>query len=216
MEFMQEIINADIELVVGHNVQFDRKIIIAELLKLKKLFPPQELTKYLEFMMNNNKFACTMVDTTEICNIPLEIKYKDKKTGEDKTFFKIKSPKLSESYFHYFGYEPDGEALHDALVDVILCLRVFMKYKYNTDICGKNEIITYYIIKISPQGYICPLDITEEMNEKVLENIDTNPNTELLTIYLNDNKKEKSGDSTKRKKRTGRKSKKNSKTKRSK
>jgi len=96
--------------------------------------------------------------TAPICNIQIAVNYKDKKTGEDKVFYKVKSPKLIESYQYYFGYSPDGDALHDALIDVILCLRVFIKYKYNEDICGKNEIITEYIKKISPEGYVCNLE----------------------------------------------------------
>lgn len=202
LEFMHDIMNKDVEIVVGHNVQFDRKMIISELLKLKTPMP--ELMKYVEFMMNDKNFSCTMVDTTDAVGIPLEIKYKDKKTGEDLIFFKPKSPKLTESYFHYFGYYPTGEALHDAIVDVILCLRVFMKYKYNIDVCGTNEIITDYIKKISPEGYICPVDVTEQMNEKVMESIDEERNL----------KKEQLAGRTKRKKRKGKKSRKNTKTKR--
>jgi hypothetical protein len=102
----------------------------------------------------------------------MAVHYTDKKTGEDKVFYKVKSPKLSESYFHYFGYDPSGEALHDALIDVILCLRVFMKYKFDEDICGKNETVTDYIKRISPEGYVCNLDKREigcDINNSELE-----------------------------------------------
>ena len=71
-------------------------------------------------------------------------------------FYKIKSPKLSESYKHYFGYSPSGEALHDAMSDVVLCLRIFIKYKYDKDVCGTNRKITNMIINMSPDGYTCP------------------------------------------------------------
>jgi DNA polymerase III epsilon subunit-like protein len=210
LEFMNDIMKPDVEYVVGHNVQFDRKMIISEFLKMKNNDP--EMMGYLEFMMNNNNFACTMTETTEICNIPLKIEYKDKKTGENKVFFKIKNPKLSESYFHYFGYHPTGEALHDAIVDVILCLRVFMKYKYNIDVCGFNMIITDYIIKISPEGYVCPIDITEKMNEQLSEklNNDIALNLEQIVVdFKEPNKKGGSNVGTKRRKRgKGRKSKK--------
>jgi hypothetical protein len=114
--------------------------------------------KQLQFLMNNKKFTCSMEVTAPICNIQIAVNYKDKKTGEDKVFYKVKSPKLIESYQYYFGYSPDEDALHDALIDVILCLRVFIKYKYNEDICGKNEIITEYIKRISPEGYVCNLE----------------------------------------------------------
>ena len=109
--------------------------------------------------------------TAPICNIQIAVNYKDKKTGEDKVFYKVKSPKLVEAYQYYFGYSPDGDALHDALIDVILCLRVFIKYKYNEDICGKNEIITEYIKRISPEGYVCNLEKAKMDNDIDIENI---------------------------------------------
>lgn len=155
-EFITDIMKSEIEIIVGHNVQFDRKMIISELLRLGLNSDTEK--KQLEFLMNNKNFVCTMNDTAPICNIQMAVHYKDKKTGEDKVFYKVKSPKLSESYFHYFGYDPSGEALHDALIDVILCLRIFMKYKFDEDICGKNTIITDYIKRISPEGYVCNLD----------------------------------------------------------
>ena len=101
----------------------------------------------------------------------MAVNYKDKKTGEGKVFYKVKSPKLIESYQYYFGYSPDGESLHDALIDVILTLRVFIKYKYNEDICGKNEIITDYIKTISPDGYVCNLDKAKMDLDLDIENI---------------------------------------------
>jgi len=154
--------------VVGHNVQFDRKMIIAELLRLNSSSDTEK--KQLEFLMNNKNFTCTMDATAPICNIQMAINYKDKKTGEDKVFYKVKSPRLIETYQYYFGYEPSGETLHDALIDVILCLRVFMKYKHNEDICGKNTIITDYIKDISPEEYVCNLD-KEEIKQTDVENI---------------------------------------------
>jgi len=156
-EFMNDIMNPDVVTVVGHNVQFDRKAVISELLRLSSS-DSTKTEKQLLFLMNNKKFTCTMDVTSPICNIQMAVNYKDKKTGEDKVFYKVKSPKLIESYQYYFGYSPDGDALHDALIDVILTLRVFIKYKYNEDICGKNEIITEYIKRISPEGYVCNLE----------------------------------------------------------
>lgn len=189
-EFMADIVNPEVVIVVGHNVQFDRKMIVSELLRLSS--NSDIVKKQLMFLMNNEKFECTMDGTIVACNIQIAVHYKDKKTGEDKVFYKPKSPKLTEAYFHYFGYEPSGEALHDALIDVILSLRVFMKYKYDEDICGKNVIITEYIKRVSPKGYVCnlakseigidinntELEITEEpMNETTNSNANSNANS---------------------------------------
>jgi DNA polymerase III epsilon subunit-like protein len=158
MEFIDDIMNPDIVTVVGHNVQFDRKAVVAEVLRLSNTNIDAETQEKLKFLMDKKNFTCTMDLTAPICNIQMAVNYKDKKTGEDKVFYKVKSPRLVESYQYYFGYSPHEDDLHDALIDVILTLRVFIKYKYNEDVCGKNEIITDYIEKISPQGYVCNLD----------------------------------------------------------
>lgn len=170
-EFVDDIMNSDVITVVGHNVQFDRKAVIAELLRLSS-GDSTKTEKQLQFLMDKKNFTCTMDVTAPICNIQIAVNYKDKKTNEDKVFYKMKSPKLIESYQYYFGYSPDGDALHDALIDVILTLRVFIKYKYNEDVCGKNEIITDYIEKISPEGYVCNLDKAKMDSDNIdIENI---------------------------------------------
>ena len=145
------------ELVIAHNAQFDRKMVVAELLRMGKEPNSQDLTD----MLNDPNFECTMTETTQICNLKYKQNYFDKKTGEPKFFYKIKSPQLREAYKHFFGYEPTGDALHDALVDVVVCLRIFCKYKYQIDICGENTMITDYIMAISPKGYTCPDEITK-------------------------------------------------------
>jgi len=173
-EFMNDIMDPEVVTIVGHNVQFDRKMIIAELLRLNKstIDTHTQTQKQLKYLMNNKKFTCSMIVTAPICNIQIAVNYKDKKTGEDKVFYKVKSPKLVESYQYYFGYSPDEDELHDALIDVILTLRVFIKYKYNEDICGKNEIITEYIKKISPEGYVCNLEKAKMDSDDIdIENI---------------------------------------------
>jgi len=149
-EFLEDVKTSDI--VVGHNVQFDRKMVVAELLRLSS----EDNLPQISDMMNDDNFECTMEQTTPICKLKIKQKYTDKKTGAEKSFYTIKSPKLSESYEHFFGYQPSGEALHDALVDVVVCLRVFLKYNSYQDVCGNNSIITGYIMAISPDGYTCP------------------------------------------------------------
>ena len=140
-EFFQVIKQADI--VVGHHVIYDRKIVIAELLRLsEKKNSPQ-----IQYMMDNNNFECTMTKTKNICNL----KYKDK-NGK----YKIKRPKLLEAYKYFFGNTLNEKKLHNALVDAVVCLRVFCKYKYSIDICEKNPIITNYIKQISHKKYKCP------------------------------------------------------------
>lgn len=191
-EFMHDIMDPNVVTVVGHNVQFDRKMIIAELLRLNSSSDTEK--KQLEFLMNNKNFTCTMDATAPICNIQMAINYKDKKTGEDKVFYKVKSPKLCEAYFHYFGYEPSGDTLHDALTDVIICLRVYMKYKYDEDVFGKNEIITDYIKKITPKKSVdienIKLEIVDPFNDELL-NVTTISDTTAKTKRKRRDKKNK-------------------------
>ena len=149
-EFLDDVKLADV--VVGHNVQFDRKMIVAELLRLSA----EDNLPQIQDMMVDSNFECTMIQTTPICALPYKQNYTDNKTGEAKFFYKIKSPNLSEAYTHFFKYAPTRESLHDALVDVVVCLRIFCSYKYNLDVCGTNPIITDYIKQISPEGYQCP------------------------------------------------------------
>jgi DNA polymerase III epsilon subunit-like protein len=215
LEFMDDIMKSDVKMVVAHNVQFDRKMIIAELLRLGS--NPDTEKQQLEYLMNNKNFTCTMNVTAPICNIQMAVHYKDKKTGEDKVFYKVKSPKLIEAYQYYFGYEPSGEALHDALIDVIICLRVFIKYKYSEDVCGKNEVVTDYIKKISPEGYVCNLD-KAEIEQTDIENIKlemVDPfNNELSVSTTNSDANSDVTTKTKRKTKRGNKKNKKTKTKR--
>jgi len=169
-EFMSDVEKADI--IVGHNVQFDRKMIIAELIRLSKekhLFQIKE-------MMNNKHFECTMNKTKEICKLQIHYDYIDKKTGKKKIFSKLKSPKLIEAYKHFFGYQPDVTALHDAMIDTVICLRVYcMTLKKGFDVCGTNPIITDYIKRISPADYMCwnlnNLDSLNNLDQNSIVNV---------------------------------------------
>ena len=155
-EFMNDVESSDV--IVGHNVQFDRKMVIAELTRVSKKHKLPQIEK----MMDDSNFVCTMQRTQPVCNLKRESSYVDKKSGEVKVFYKIKPPKLMESYRHYFGYEPNSDALHDALIDVVVCLRVYcMSLEDNFDVCGTNPVITDYIMRISPPGYTCDPPIIE-------------------------------------------------------
>ena len=57
---------------------------------------------------------CTMMATTKMCNLN-------------------KWPKLSELHQHLFHEE--AENLHNSMIDVIVCLRCYLKIMYNIDIC---------------------------------------------------------------------------------
>ena len=146
-EFLKDVQIADV--VVGHNVAFDRKMIVSELLRLKKENPNKDFDdENIINMMNDKKFKCTQEITRPIC----KLQNKNKKGPNKKEYCKFKTPKLIEAYEHFFGCIPKQELLHDALIDAIITLRVYcISLKINPfDINHTNKTITSYIKKITP------------------------------------------------------------------
>lgn len=148
-EFMDDFNEADI--VVGHNVDFDRRMIIAELLRLSK----EKNMPHIKEIMKDENFECTQEITTPICNLKVKLQYVDPETKIPKYIYKIKSTKLIEAYEHYFGYKPAGEHMHDAIIDVVVCLRVYgMSFPGGQafDVCNTNSKIKEMILKVSPHN----------------------------------------------------------------
>lgn len=138
-EFMIKFEEAD--LVVAHNMEFDHKMIQVESLR-------HIMMNYEEFqvgweyaliqwknIVNCKKLFCTMQETIELCNIQATYL----KTG--KTY--VKFPTLAELHQHYFGCKPAN--LHNALVDVIVCLRCFHMLKFGKDICEDNIKVRRFV-----------------------------------------------------------------------
>jgi len=136
-EFFVDLNTADH--IVGHNVSFDLNMIKAELQRLTiGCFNVDEVTKFQEYTTKLNtstNIHCTMQETIEYCAIEL----KDKFGRHYKKF-----PKLVELYQKMFNVTPKN--LHNSLVDVIVCLRCFMKFKYNVDIVERSEEVKQMII----------------------------------------------------------------------
>lgn len=177
------------QVIVAHNAEFDRRLVFCELSRSKlrgfgiKLFDI--------FLANQSKLYCTMCVAKDIVRIDTKIlkegeisrripyieKRKIYPNGpkgryEFQEVAAIKSPALWEVYDRMFGYPPDDSALHDALVDVVVCLRVFYRLwmtgntspdgPINLLVCGYGEPDIYgmdvggkiseYIDKITPPG----------------------------------------------------------------
>ena len=148
-EFLKDVKEADV--VVGHNVAFDRKMIVSELLRLSKKTGLDD--ENLATMMTNAKFKCTQEITRPMCK--LEKKHSNNNNNDDhrqKTYYKFKTPKLIEAYEHFFGCVPKLDMLHDALIDAIITLRVYcISMKTDPfDINHTNKTITSYITQVSP------------------------------------------------------------------
>jgi DNA polymerase III epsilon subunit-like protein len=92
-------------LIVGHNVNFDRKIIGAEYIRF-------DMEETYEHMKDMDRY-CTMFKSTKICKIP--------QVGRGG----YKWPKLQELHKHLFDEEFDGA--HDALADVRATARCYFE-----------------------------------------------------------------------------------------
>lgn len=108
------------DIIVAHNLQFDTSIIIIEVFskipELKGMFDWQVLEK------TNKHLYCTMQESIDLCKI--------ERTNSRGTYYK--KPKLVELYAHFFGKEPEN--LHNSAVDVAVCLRCFLKMRYEIEV----------------------------------------------------------------------------------
>ena len=131
-EFFADFDSADH--IVGHNVSFDINMIKAELQRLIMNSSDKKLQDYLTKINTSTKFYCTMQETIELCAIELKDKY-------GRSYKKF--PKLVELYQKMFGVTPKN--LHNSLNDVIVCLRCFIKLKYEIDIVEHSEEVKQMI-----------------------------------------------------------------------
>lgn len=138
-KFIEDLHNSDI--LVGHNVSFDINMVKVELLRLiyeKDLHNSEEEIKSykdnLYLLTNFKNIYCTLQESIELCNIKSQDKF-------GKEF--IKFPKLIELHNKLFNTIPNN--LHNAVNDILVTLRCFMKLKYNKDLledCDKFQHIS--------------------------------------------------------------------------
>ena len=133
--------------LVGHNISFDINMLKVELLRLiyddiDNYYKPSNEIKYykqnLYFLTNYKNICCTLKDSIELCNIEAVDRYGKKY---------LKYPKLVELHKKLFGFEPNN--LHNALVDILVTLKCYIKMNYNKDLgdmCDNYE--QYKIMKI--------------------------------------------------------------------
>jgi DNA polymerase III epsilon subunit-like protein len=110
--------------VVGHNVEFDIRMILAEAYR-----------NNISIVFDGDNVYCTMKESADVCKIPVI----STKTG--KVYNKY--PKLNELYLHYYGKDPKNT--HNSLVDILLCLVCFGKLHESIDIYKLNRTIRYMI-----------------------------------------------------------------------
>lgn len=117
----------DVDQVVGHNLEFDLNMLRAECYRIMASTKrAHKFKKQYELMLSSLVTIpcyCTMQDNIERCNITCT-------SPAGKTY--IKWPTLEELHNHLF--EPVSCTLHNALVDVVVCLRCYCKLSFDTDI----------------------------------------------------------------------------------
>jgi DNA polymerase III epsilon subunit-like protein len=135
-EFFYYIRNCD--LIVGHNVSFDINMLKVELLRLRMIQLDMSYSdEYIKNVKLNlcylntiKNIYCTLQESIELCNIQAI-----SKTGKPY----LKFPKLIELHKKLFETTPNN--LHNALNDIVVTLRCFIKMKYNIDL--NNNCITF-------------------------------------------------------------------------
>ena len=109
------------DVIVGHNISFDKRLVMVECIRLNK---------YQRFTVKGNRKIeyCTMKKGTDICGIE-----KISANGEKYNKF----PTLSELHFKLFGTLPEG--VHNALVDILICLRCYIKMTDDVDFVEDDD-----------------------------------------------------------------------------
>ena len=115
------------DLLVGHNISFDRDIIFVECLRNRV---KQNFTQFYREGKKVKPEYCTMNNTKKFCGFLRKNSY-----GHEY----YKNPKLGELYNKLFPNNPSPNNLHNSLQDSVITLACYLKYQHNIDLFKKNE-----------------------------------------------------------------------------
>lgn len=157
VEFIADVTKSSV--ITAHNAAFDRRLVFYELTRIK----PMDPLLFDKFLEAQGKMYCTMCMSKEIAHIDTKVVKGEMKRmpyfEKEKVYPNpkstryefleipaIKSPALWEVYDRMFGYPLIEELMHDALNDVVACLRVFYRLwmtgnregPVNPMICGRG------------------------------------------------------------------------------
>ena len=104
-DFIQTIKNSDI--LVAHNYNFDKKIIMVECVR-------NYLFYKFNYLLKQKQYYCTMKNSRDLCKIP------NSNNG-------YKLPKLIELHKYLFDEEIISDNLHNSLIDCIFTLKCYIK-----------------------------------------------------------------------------------------
>ena len=106
------------DVIVAHNMSFDKAMVIVE----------SQRNGTRHELYRTKAYVCTMKATKDLCGIQA-ISQKD---GQSYT----KYPTLTELHTKLFAEAPENT--HDAFVDVLICLRCYMKFAHSVDMCAES------------------------------------------------------------------------------
>jgi len=152
-------------IIVGHNVGFDIRMVTGSIEKIIGSYPQEQreyvAARYFDFLV---RFQPVAKGTDTFCTLKASRIVCPKKYQVDK---KKQKYKLDEVHKLLFRQEAKGQ-LHNALVDIAATLRVFMKLKYDIDICvgivgdpGKLSKLTSVVNDYDICRLINPVSIPE-------------------------------------------------------
>ena len=132
-----------VDFVIGHNLEFDLKMVLIELQRIVKFNKNIGDTKMVDYYLdkihkltNYENYYCTMKESIELCKI-------ERENSRGKYF---KFPTLTE--LHEFCFSSSPSNLHNSLNDVAVGLRCFGKLEYSRDICEEDSAIRELIQKL--------------------------------------------------------------------
>ena len=112
----------DVDLVVGHNIQFDKNLLTVE-------FNRNKIKNSLYRDGHPVPEFCTMKKTVGLCKLPFV---------NSPTAMGYKWPTLSELHSYLFNTNPRGT--HNAITDVMICLRCYVYLQHKYDIAFDEEV----------------------------------------------------------------------------
>ena len=111
--------------LVAHNFAFDNTMIIVEALR-------NGMRAIVNTVDPNRKCFCSMQKSIAMCNIIA--------TNERGSYMKF--PKQIELHKYLFGDVVDEDKLHNSFVDILLCLRCYMKMVHDRDVVDTCEYLS--------------------------------------------------------------------------
>jgi DNA polymerase-3 subunit epsilon len=114
----------DVDLILAHNIQFDKNLLTVE-------FNRNKMKNALYRDGRPLPEYCTMKQNVELCKLPFVNK-------NNTVMSHYKWPTLSELHVCLFNTVPQGT--HNAIADVMICLRCYVYLRHKYDIAFDNDV----------------------------------------------------------------------------